>query len=314
MRLHFARVLFMAWIVGCEREVPAPTEATATATTASSPRVAPPDEIAPDEIAPGEVAPDAAITAPPCPDDMVLVEGRFCPEVKQTCLEHTEEYARELVRRRRARERGEKVTPRPVVERCLRYAEPATCLAKERRPMRFCIDRHEWPNREGALPALLVTWGEAQASCAGVDKRLCTVDEFAFACEGERMLPYSYGFVRDPTRCRIDRPYVAPRRALMPWSDCEKSIPCQDEVARLDQRAPIGSHPGCTSPFGALDLNGNVNEWVERPGQVAPKRAGLKGGWWGPARSRCRPTVTAHDERYAGYEVGFRCCRDAAPR
>jgi formylglycine-generating enzyme required for sulfatase activity len=82
-------------------------------------------------------------------------------------------------------------------------------------------------------------------------------------------------------------------------------------MEELDQREPIGSRPDCTSPFGAFDINGNVNEWVDRPGERAPWRSGLKGGWWGPSRSRCRPIVTSHDENYVGYEVGFRCCKDA---
>jgi formylglycine-generating enzyme required for sulfatase activity len=67
------------------------------------------------------------------------------------------------------------------------------------------------------------------------------------------------------------------------------------------------------SPFGVYDLNGNINEWVERPGKEYPNRSGLKGGWWGPVRGRCRPTVGFHKEDDYGYEEGFRCCKDAAP-
>ena len=178
--------------------------------------------------------------------------------------------------------------------------------------MSFCIDRYEWPNHTGELPALLVTWTEAKTLCEQVGKRLCTADEFNFACEGEDMLPYSYGYERDPARCNIDRPYVWPKRRLLPHAMCIDSLSCKQALEELDQRVPIGSRSLCGSPFGAFDLNGNVNEWVERPGQSPPFRSGLKGGWWGPARSRCRPMVIAHDENYVGYEVGFRCCQDAS--
>jgi formylglycine-generating enzyme required for sulfatase activity len=68
---------------------------------------------------------------------------------------------------------------------------------------------------------------------------------------------------------------------------------------------------GCRSEYGVYDLNGNVNEWVELRPDKLPLRAGLKGGWWGPVRNRCRPTVTFHKEGDFGYEVGFRCCADA---
>ncbi|MEM1029443.1 MAG: SUMF1/EgtB/PvdO family nonheme iron enzyme [Myxococcota bacterium] len=275
---------------------------------------APPPPAAP--VAPKVIAPRTAVPAPAtpvCPPDMVLAAGRYCPEVRHRCLEHHPDYARETRRRERARARGEDPGPRRAVEICLRYA-PGTCVDEtRRRPLRFCIDRHEYPGQAGALPALLITWRRARALCADADKRLCTSDEFNFACEGEAMLPYSYGLERDPRRCLQDRPYIAPERPLLPYAECQERAWCRSALAALDQRAPIGARPRCTSPFGAFDLNGSVNEWVMRPGKTAPWRSGLKGGWWGPARSRCRPMVTAHDENYSGYEVGFRCCRDATP-
>jgi formylglycine-generating enzyme required for sulfatase activity len=67
----------------------------------------------------------------------------------------------------------------------------------------------------------------------------------------------------------------------------------------------------CRSADGIYDLNGNANEWVLIPRAKTPRRSGIKGGWWGPVRDRCRPTVTFHDEADFGYEVGFRCCSDA---
>ena len=82
------------------------------------------------------------------------------------------------------------------------------------------------------------------------------------------------------------------------------------QIERLDQREPAGSRPQCVSPFGVYDLNGNINEWVRRPGKERPNRSGLKSGWWGPVRGRCRPTVGFHKESDYGYEVGFRCCKE----
>ncbi|WP_437975839.1 SUMF1/EgtB/PvdO family nonheme iron enzyme [Sorangium sp. So ce295] len=259
-------------------------------------------------------APDAGLpgSSEGCPDDMVLVEGDYCPVVDQICLKHHKEYEKD--QERRATPSNEAEGPTTVSERCLEYRRPSECLSKKRAPMRFCVDRYEWPNRKGELPALLVSWRQAVKACEGVGKRLCTEDEFNFACEGEEMLPYTYGFARDATKCNIDRPFRQREVTLYHYERCMRHPKCKAELERLDQRVPAGSMPACVSPFGAYDLNGNINEWVVRPGRKSPERSGLKGGWWGPMRGRCRPTVGFHKEEDYGYEQGFRCCKDAAAR
>ena len=243
---------------------------------------------------------------------MVLVEGAYCPEVEQTCLEHHPESVRDRERATKAKAKGERYKS-DVAERCLRYAEPSRCLSKERRPMRFCVDRYEYPNRAGEKPALLISWLDARTTCEKLGKRLCTEDEFNFACEGEAMLPFTYGFVRDAEKCNIDRPYRKRSRKLYRYDKCMQRPACAKHLAELDQRLPAGGMPACVSPFGVHDLNGNINEWVELPGKEYPDRSGLKGGWWGPVRGRCRPTVDFHKEEDYGYEEGFRCCAEARP-
>ncbi len=242
---------------------------------------------------------------------MVAVAGDYCPNVEQKCLEHHKEYVREQKRIERLERKGKKVSS-TVSERCLRYQQPSVCLSKKRRPMRYCIDRYEWPNEKGQLPTFLVSWYDAKRLCKSVGKRLCTVSEFNFACEGEAMLPYTYGYERDATKCSIDKPYIRRKRNLKRLENCMKSPRCKAEIERLDQREPAGSRAACVSPFGVFDLNGNINEWVRRPGKERPNRSGLKSGWWGPVRGRCRPTVGFHKEGDYGYEVGFRCCKDAS--
>jgi formylglycine-generating enzyme required for sulfatase activity len=66
------------------------------------------------------------------------------------------------------------------------------------------------------------------------------------------------------------------------------------------------------SPYGVHDMVGNVDEWVVNVSQFGhPYVSGLKGGYWGPVRTRCRPMTTAHDENFRYYQIGFRCCGDA---
>jgi formylglycine-generating enzyme required for sulfatase activity len=62
-------------------------------------------------------------------------------------------------------------------------------------------------------------------------------------------------------------------------------------------------------------MTGNVDEWVKNEtGKCSPHCSGLKGGYWGPIRARCRPMTTFHGEGYSYYQNGFRCCADVPPR
>ncbi len=175
-----------------------------------------------------------------------------------------------------------------------------------RRFMRFCIDRFEYPNRGGEYPIVSVTWHEARAWCARDGKRLCTEAEWTFACEGEEATPYPNGYQRDAEACVIDRPWLqVNEHALL----ARQSPAALREMDRLWQGEPSGAHPRCRSPFGVEDMIGNVDEWTssihpnERPSI-------LKGGYWGPVRTRCRPSPRAPGEDSSFSQQGFRFCAD----
>jgi formylglycine-generating enzyme len=261
--------------------------------------------LAPTITAPGFVVPPVLDSTPldtaeapdqltGCPSDMVLVDGEFCPVAEQVCLDPA----------------GAQTDEQAV---CREFQAPSRCLSRRRELKRFCIDRYEWPNQARTKPRVLTQWSEAKQLCDSLGKRLCEETEWLFACEGEAMLPYTYGYSRDPTTCVVDRLYVQPGEKLQRWDACLENATCRERFARLDQREPAGAARKCKSPFGVFDMNGNVNEWIEVPGARYPNRSGLKGGWWGPVRNRCRPTVRFHKEDDWGYEVGFRCCQDASP-
>lgn len=225
---------------------------------------------------------------------MLPVVGNYCSKVSQVCL----------------REQGSHRGHPTRSERCLSYAQPSVCEGP-RKALAFCIDRFEWPNRVDASPLVLVSWREAGELCARAGKRLCTEEEWTLACEGEQMLPYTRGYERPLGACAIDLPYREPRRPLLPHALCLADADCRAELTRIDQRRPARADSACVSPFGAVDMNGNVNEWVNAAGAKYPFRGALKGGWWGPVRNRCRPAVHQHREDHWGYEIGFRCCRNA---
>ena len=175
------------------------------------------------------------------------------------------------------------------------------------------MDRYEYPNQEGVLPAVMVNYVEALTTCRAEGKRLCTEDEWTFACEGEERVPYPYGYDRDPTACNIDRPHLLPD-----FEAFSRPTLVSGEVQRLDKRVRSGEMARCVSPFGVHDLTGNVDEWTVNP---LPKRdagqdvSSLKGGYFGPIRARCRPVTRSHNRWFRFYQVGFRCCADpdAAP-
>lgn len=236
--------------------------------------------------------PEAIPTGEACAADMVDVEGDYCPYLEQ---------------------------------RCLRWLDPETklqCAEFEKLPSpehcglpvdhkHFCIDRYEWPNKVAILPVYMASWTEAKASCESIGKRLCSDTEWTLACEGPERQPYPYGdgYERDDHACNIDKPYILPDpvRIFDPKTQAE-------ELARLDQREPSGSRSACVSPYGVHDMVGNVDEWVVNVSQSGhPFVSGLKGGYWGPVRTRCRPMTTAHDENFRYYQIGFRCCGDAGP-
>ncbi|EYF01115.1 formylglycine-generating enzyme family protein [Chondromyces apiculatus] len=172
--------------------------------------------------------------------------------------------------------------------------------------MSFCIDRFEYPNQKGENPWIMVSWYEAKDMCAEEGKRLCNESEWTFACEGEEAMPYPYGYVREPEACIVDQKWRAfHESAFQP----RNAAPAMAEMDRLWQGLPSGTQPRCRSPFGVYDMTGNVDEWT-RSSREGERPSILKGGYWGPVRTRCRPATRSHDENHTFYQQGFRCCTD----
>jgi formylglycine-generating enzyme len=196
---------------------------------------------------------------------------------------------------------------REFPERCGAYDKDkwlALSKALPTKPMHFCMDRYEFPNQKDENPMVMVTWFEAKDACKAAGKRLCTEDEWTFACEGEEAQPYPTGYNRDASACMIDEQWDVPKEgSLLPRA----STHARDEIERLWHAAPSGSARSCKSPFGIYDMTGNIDEWTRSsiPGE---RPSILKGGYFGPVRTRCRPATRAHGEGHVYYQQGFRCC------
>lgn len=221
-----------------------------------------------------------------CSRGMVLIDGIYCPFVGHKCDRFRD----------------------GVQDVCEQFGPQVICEGRlEFR--RFCIDTYEYPNLQGVKPAVMADWNEAARACQAEGKRLCTVEEWEFACEGPGMWPYPYGAERDRTACNIDQNEV-------PADADALSHPARvgAEVERVDRRVKSGSMPRCVSPFGVYDMTGNVDEWVDNPqGKRAepPFRSSLKGDDWGSNRARCRPIDSTIPESFTSPQRGFRCCADA---
>ncbi|MGO8999415.1 MAG: formylglycine-generating enzyme family protein [Polyangiaceae bacterium] len=228
---------------------------------------------------PAAVAPaPSAQPVAACPEGMLLVDGDYCPDVEQRCLEWMD-------------------PPGSTYEhfRCKRYAQPATCHGK-RVHKRFCIDAIERTEDGSDLPRNRMSWTASTALCEAAGARLCKTSEWQFACEGEEMRPYPYGWERDATACNVD------------------VMTGLGKVGGLvDHRTPASAHPRCVSPFGVHDMAGNVDEWATVDGLPRGKREVMKGSWWLPGRHACRSGQGGHGASYGGTESGARCCADAAP-
>lgn len=218
-----------------------------------------------------------AAPASACGAGMILVEGEYCPEVEHVCAKWME------------------TTGRYAKYRCEQYTS-AKCLSKKRQHMSFCIDRDEFMKPGEKLPASHSSWNDAERECSAQGKRVCLESEYNFACEGEEMRPYPYGWRRDPTACNADR----------------TDIYTPDSKLR-DLRSGPDEFPRCVSPFGVHNLAGNLEEWttIDASAKLGAPRPAMKGAYWQPSRNHCRAAQTAHDRFYKGTETGFRCCSDS---
>ena len=196
---------------------------------------------------------------------------------------------------------------REFPERCQTFDKDKWAAVRDKlttKDMHFCIDRFEYPNRKGEYPVIYINWNDSAKMCADQGKRLCTEDEWTFACEGEDALPYPYGYDRDKDACLVDKPW----RAFDPASYGKDKDAIIRELDKLWQGVPSGSLAKCKSPFGVYDMTGNVDEYTKSLSPTGSP-AILKGGYWGPVRTRCRPSTRAHGPEHAFYQQGFRCCK-----
>ncbi len=245
---------------------------------------APADAVAVAEPDRGPASPAA------CPEDMVLIDGDYCTELELKCL--SSHYA-----------------PQNKKTICHEFASPSKCVG-DKVHKRYCIDRYEYPNKKGERPEVMNNFPQAQHKCAALGKRVCTETEWTMACEGPSYKPYPYGYVRDPKKCRGDRPYRFPSVERTVSKD--KAVAAA-ETERLWDGTVSGSQPECVSDYGVYDMPGNADELASSE-TSAPRsefdNVTTGGPWLDGVRNQCRPKIYQHNEGFAYYYLSFRCCSE----
>jgi formylglycine-generating enzyme required for sulfatase activity len=172
------------------------------------------------------------------------------------------------------------------------WVDDATWSRTRTRASASEIDRFAWENgrpqpRRAEHPAVLVSQSEAEAYCAwwgerrGGRGRLPSEAEWEKAARGDDGRAYPWGQRFDP------------------------GLANTRESGRGDTE-PVGGKPGSASPYGALDMAGNVLEWTAT--KAADERVIVKGGGWaGDAIAARCASRSSRPRSLRDVTIGFRC-------
>ncbi len=152
-------------------------------------------------------------------------------------------------------------------------------------------------------PVVQVSARDAAAFCGFHGLRLPTEAEWEFAARGTDRRRYPWGDAPPETD--------AGRHANFGTVNC--CAPDPRDGYRTT--APVGSFPSGASPFGLLDMAGNVWEWTASPFPGRPREVALRGGGWGNNPYCLRVSYRHGNPPDIGLNmVGFRCAADAVRR
>lgn len=151
----------------------------------------------------------------------------------------------------------------------------------------FCIDKYEWPNKKGKVPMVNVSWVRAKMYCYDEGKRLCTAEEWQYACSGRKQKVIKGGGTL----------------GRYPYGSQYKSELCPTEG---DNIYKSGQFDKCNERFGTNDMVGNVWEWISDKQNGAPVIMG--GSFKYGNKAHCGFSSESSLIEGSKY-TGFRCCK-----
>ncbi len=153
----------------------------------------------------------------------------------------------------------------------------------------------------GSHPINCLDWSQARTYCAWAKKRLPTEAEWEKAARGPDGRKYPWG---NEGYGRTVVANIADESLKRELSDATIAEEYDDGFVGT---APVGQFPAGASPYGALDMVGNVWEWVEDWYDAGKTRSVRGGSWFGEprlARASTRDGLGPSDR--FGY-FGLRC-------